>query len=132
MRTAVICKPRQAELRNIEAVEPGANELRVRLQGCGVCASNVPVWEGRAWFQYPLEAGAPGHEGWGIVDAIGAEVSGFQKGDRVALISHHAYAEYDITPAAQALHLPEQLSSVPFPAEALGCAMNIFARSGIE
>lgn len=32
--------------------EPG--QLRVRLEGCGICASNLPVWEGRPWFNYPL------------------------------------------------------------------------------
>jgi threonine dehydrogenase-like Zn-dependent dehydrogenase len=42
---------------------PGHDEVRVRLEGCGICASNLPVWEGRPWFEYPRAAGAPGHEG---------------------------------------------------------------------
>ena len=88
--------------------------------------------EGRPWFQYPLEAGAPGHEGWGIVDEVGAEVADFRAGERVALLSYHAYADYDLASAEQVLRLPKELDGTPFPAEPLGCAMNVFARSEIR
>jgi threonine dehydrogenase-like Zn-dependent dehydrogenase len=132
MRAAVIAKPFAAELRDKPIPQPGAGEIRVKLQGCGLCGSNIPVWEGRPWFDYPLPSGAPGHEGWGIVDAIGAGVDDFAIGDRVGLLSERAYAEYDVGPAAAALHLPQSLNSNPFPAEPLGCAMNVFRRSNIE
>jgi threonine dehydrogenase-like Zn-dependent dehydrogenase len=104
----------------------------VAVQGCGVCGSNVPVWEGRPWFRYPLEAGAPGHEGWGIVHEVASGVEGFRPGDRIAFLSGHAYADFDVTQAAQATLLPETLRSVPVPAEALGCAMNVYERSAIR
>src|SRR3981081_1116544 len=132
MRTAVISNPRHAEVRqaDVPALAPG--ELRIKLQGCGVCGSNAPVWEGRPWFQYPLEAGAPGHEGWGLVDEVPSDVREFARGDRVAFLSGHAYADYDVTPAAQATRLPQDLDGRPFPAEAIGCAMNAFERSGIR
>ena len=42
---------------------PGEGQVLVELEGCGVCGSNLPLWEGRPWFSYPLEPGAPGHEG---------------------------------------------------------------------
>jgi threonine dehydrogenase-like Zn-dependent dehydrogenase len=132
MRAAVIAKPFAAELRDKPIPQPGAVEIRVKLQGCGLCGSNIPVWEGRPWFDYPLPAGAPGHEGWGIVDAIGAGVDDFAIGDRVGLLSECAYAEYDVGPAAAALPLPQSLNSKPFPAEPLGCAMNVFRRSNIQ
>jgi threonine dehydrogenase-like Zn-dependent dehydrogenase len=112
--------------------EPGPGEVRVRLEGCGVCASNLPVWEGRPWFQYPIAAGAPGHEGWGRIDALGEGVQGFETGERVALISGHAYAEMDITSAEGLVKLPPELDDEPFPGEPLGCAMNIFERSGVR
>jgi D-arabinose 1-dehydrogenase-like Zn-dependent alcohol dehydrogenase len=35
----------------------------------------LPLWEGMPWFTYPLEPGAPGHEVWGTIDAIGSEVT---------------------------------------------------------
>jgi len=111
---------------------PEATEIRVRLEGCGVCASNLPVWDGRPWFRYPFAPGAPGHEGWGVVDAIGESVTDFRAGDRVALVSGRAYSGYDIAPASQAVRIPEQLSDGPLPAEPLGCAMNIFRRSDIQ
>jgi threonine dehydrogenase-like Zn-dependent dehydrogenase len=132
MRTAVISGPRKTELRQADVPHLAPGELLVRVQGCGVCGSNIPVWEGRPWFQYPLEGGAPGHEGWGIVHEIGRDVEGFQLGDRIAFLSGHAYADYDVTSATQAAHLPDALAGVPFPAEALGCAMNVFERSGIR
>lgn len=132
MRTAVISNPLRAELRDVSIPSPRAGEIRVRLQGCGVCGSNIPVWEGRPWFEYPLDAGAPGHEGWGIVDEVASDVTDFSVGDRVALLSYHAYADYDTAAATQALRLPKELDGTPFPAEPLGCAMNVFERSGIR
>lgn len=111
---------------------PGPREVRVRLEGCGVCGSNLPVWEGREWFNYPLDPGSPGHEGWGVIDALGAEVEKGRVGDRVALLSYHAFAEYDLAPDDAVVPLPAELDSVPCPGEPLGCAMNVFERSRIE
>lgn len=111
---------------------PDAGEVRVRLEGCGVCASNLPVWEGRPWFTYPLSPGAPGHEGWGIVDAVGQGVEDVTVGDRVTLLSYHAYAEYDVAPASGVVRLSEALAGRAFPGEPLACVMNIFRRSAIE
>ncbi|WP_232831115.1 MDR/zinc-dependent alcohol dehydrogenase-like family protein [Peristeroidobacter agariperforans] len=116
----------------VRVPEPGANEVRVMLEGCGICASNLPVWEGREWFKYPLEAGSPGHEGWGIVDAVGAGVEDLEAGQRVALMSGHAYAEYDIASRNCVVALPEELDDEPFPGEPFGCVMNIFERSDIH
>lgn len=132
MRASVLTAPRRTTIRLVERPEPGANEVRVRMEGCGVCASSLPLWEGRDWFAYPQSSGTPGHEGWGVIDAIGSEVSGLRIDDRVAALSYRAFAECDIAPADAVVPLPESLRDLPFPAEPLGCAMNIFARSGIE
>src|SRR5919112_1891650 len=78
MRAAVIAGPRQSELEHRIIPEPGPGEVRIRLEGCGVCGSSLPLWEGRPWFEYPVEAGSPGHEGWGVVDALGSNVLGVQ------------------------------------------------------
>ena len=102
------------------------------MEGCGVCGSNLPVWEGKPWFTYPLEPGAPGHEGWGIVDAVGADVSAFCPGNRVAMLSSHAFAEYDISEQSHSVLLPKEVDGLPFPAEPLSCAMNVFKRSEIQ
>ena len=130
-RAAMIAAPGKIELQEVDFRAPVAGEVRVRIEGCGLCASNVPVWEGKPWFRYPLEAGAPGHEAWGCVDARGEGVSDLVEGDRVALLSSHAFAAYDFVPAAQVIKLPRGLDDQPVPAEALGCAVNIFKRSAI-
>ncbi|RYY66573.1 MAG: L-iditol 2-dehydrogenase, partial [Comamonadaceae bacterium] len=104
----------------------------LRLEGSGVCASSLPLWEGREWFQYPQAAGAPGHEGWGRIAALGDGVSGLRVGDRVAALTYHAHAEYDLAAADAVVPLPAALDGVPMPGEPLGCAVNIFQRSGIE
>jgi threonine dehydrogenase-like Zn-dependent dehydrogenase len=132
MRTAVISAPQQVEIVERPVPEPRPHQIRVRLEGCGVCASNVPVWEGREWFEYPRPAGSPGHEGWGRVDAAGAEVAGLVPGDRVGILSEAAFAEFDVVDAACAVRLPPELDGVHFPAEPLACAVNVFDRSGIE
>jgi 2-desacetyl-2-hydroxyethyl bacteriochlorophyllide A dehydrogenase len=130
-RAAVISAAGQIEFRDIDLREPGAGEVRVRIEGSGVCASNLPLWEGKPWFTYPVEPGAPGHEAWGHIDATGAGVNDLAPGDRVALLSSHAFATYDFAPAAHVVRLPASLNTQPFPAEALGCAANIFKRSAI-
>jgi threonine dehydrogenase-like Zn-dependent dehydrogenase len=132
MRAAAIIAPGRVELADLQLPQPGSREVRVRLEGCGVCASNLPLWEGREWFTYPHPPGAPGHEGWGSIDAIGSEVEDFKPGDRVALLSYRAYAEYDTAVADAVVRLPESLNGQPFPGEALGCAFNVFRRCNIE
>lgn len=112
--------------------QPGPGEVRVRLEGCGVCASNLPVWAGRPWFEYPFTPGAPGHEGWGEVDAVGDGVEGWRPGERVTLLSGKAYAEYDVAPAEALVRLPDTLRGKPVPGEPMACAMNILRRSDIQ
>jgi threonine dehydrogenase-like Zn-dependent dehydrogenase len=132
MRAGVLAAP--GEVRLIEAAipRPGSGEVRVAIQGCGVCGSSLPVWEGRPWFGYPLDAGAPGHEGWGRVDAVGSKAAEPMLGTRVALLSYHAFAEYDLAPADAVVPLPPALDECDLPAEPLGCAMNVFRRSDLR
>jgi threonine dehydrogenase-like Zn-dependent dehydrogenase len=132
MRAAVIAEPRTVEIREVPIPKSGPAQMLVRVEGCGVCASNVPVWEGKPWFSYPLAPGQLGHEGWGRIVKKGAELTGFQVGGRVAFISNHAYAEYDIADATSAVLLPAELDQQPFPGEPLACALNIFHRSCID
>jgi len=132
MRAALITAPQRVEVVDAPTPDVGPGQVRVRLQGCGVCASNVPPWEGRPWFNYPLAPGQLGHEGWGLVDAVGPGVAAVREGDRVSILSNNAYAEYDVTTADKVVPLPTSLSDQPFPGEPLGCATNIFARSDVR
>lgn len=106
------------------------HEVRVRVAHCGVCASNVPPWEGRGWFSYPLDPGAPGHEAAGVIEEIGGEVEGWSAGERVAYIGERGFAEIEHVPARNLLRLPPGLDR-DFLAEPLACAMNIFRRSAV-
>ncbi|MFT8243120.1 MDR/zinc-dependent alcohol dehydrogenase-like family protein [Roseomonas sp. BN140053] len=132
MRAAVLSGPGQLRLEEVARPEPGPGQVRLRLEGCGVCASNLTPWAGPEWMQFPTQPGDLGHEGWGVVDAVGEGVEGLAPGDRVAALSFRSYAEYDLAEADAVVRLPDSLAGQPFPGEPLGCAMNIFRRSGIE
>jgi NADPH2:quinone reductase len=128
-RAAVIRDSGSVELVEVPLPEPKEGEVRLRLEGSGVCGSDLAVWAGRPWFEYPQPPGAPGHEGWGVVDAVGRGVSGLAEGDRVAGLTYRAYADYDVARAVDLVPLPA--AAGPFPGEALGCAVNVVRRSGI-
>jgi threonine dehydrogenase-like Zn-dependent dehydrogenase len=132
MQACVIAAPGRADLHRLELPEPGPGQVLLRLEGSGVCASSLPLWEGREWFDYPQPPGAPGHEGWGRIAALGPGVTGLKEGDRVAALTYRAHAEYDLAAADAVVPLPEMLGDAAVPGEPLGCACNIFKRSQIE
>src|SRR3954471_4910319 len=132
MRAAVLVGPGRVEVTTVDTPSPAAGQVRMRLEGCGVCASNLTPWAGPEWMEFPTEPGSLWHEGWGVVDAVGEAVRGLSVGDRVAALSYNSYAEYDVADAGAAIPLPRSMADSPFPGEPLGCAMNIFRRSEIE
>ncbi len=69
-----------------EVPAPGPKQVRIKVQACGICHSDVFVKEG-LWpgLQYPR---VPGHEVAGIIDELGAEVIGWKKGQRVGVGWH--------------------------------------------
>ncbi|MFL6034754.1 MAG: zinc-binding dehydrogenase [Gaiellaceae bacterium] len=123
MRAATLAAPGVARVHEAPVPEPGAGEVLVRIEGCGVCASSLPVWQGREWFEYPLEPGAPGHEAWGFE---------LESGRRVALLHEQGFREFAAVPRELVVPLPDALADAPFPGEALGCAMNIFSRADVH
>jgi len=124
--------PGSVELVEAAPADLRAGEVRVAVEGCGVCGSNLPVWEGRPWFDYPLPPGRPGHEAWGrVLEAAGAS-SPVAPGQRVALLAEDAFGEQVVVPAERAVPLPDELDGQPFPGEALGCAFNAARRSDFQ
>jgi len=87
MKAAQISKPGgDFEFVEREIPEPGPGQVRVKVQACGVCHSDVFVKEG-LWpgIQYPR---VPGHEVAGIIDEVGDGVSEWKKGQRVGVGWH--------------------------------------------
>lgn len=76
--------PEQLELRDVEIPAPGPHELLVKVDACGVCTWDLFIYSGgfRGFKDYPFYFG---HEGVGTVETVGAGVTRFQPGDRVAL-----------------------------------------------
>lgn len=132
MRAAVLAAPGRVVIERVPLPVPSATQVRFHVEGCGVCASNLTPWSGPTWMRYPTAPGELGHEAWGVVDAVGTDVRTIAPGDRVAALSYRAYAQVDIAEEDACLALPQTLAGEAFPAEPLGCAMNIFRRSHIE
>ena len=75
-------KDRTPALEDVHVKAPGAGEVRVRLHAAGLCHSDLSVIDGSIPYPAPVVLG---HEGAGIVDAIGPEVTGLKEGDPVVL-----------------------------------------------
>lgn len=132
MEAAVVTGPGKLRVERVPVPEPGSGEVRVKLSGCGVCASNLEPWAGPDWMEFPTRPGGLGHEGWGRVDAIGSGVRGLAVGDPVTALFYNSYAQYDVGLADSVVRIPPALADRPFPGEPLGCAMNVFRRSDIR
>jgi D-arabinose 1-dehydrogenase-like Zn-dependent alcohol dehydrogenase len=87
MKVALVPKPgADFEIVEREIPNPGAGHVRIRVQACGICYSDILVKEGH-WpgIQYPR---APGHEVAGVIDEVGSGVTGWKKGQRVGVGWH--------------------------------------------
>jgi len=140
MKAAQIGKPNGPfELVEREIPTPGPHWIRIKVEACGVCHSDMFV-KGGAFPGMTLPR-IPGHEIAGRIDAVGAEVTAWKVGDRVGVgwhgghcfecdacrrglflncvnakitgISHDGgYAEYAVVPAESAARIPDKLSAV--------------------
>jgi threonine dehydrogenase-like Zn-dependent dehydrogenase len=121
MRAATLVAPGRVSVAPVPAprVPTPEGHVLVRVEGCGVCGSSLPLWEGRPWFSYPLEPGAPGHEAWGETE----------DGRRVAFLTGNGFAEWAAVDESTLVELP---FDGPFPGEALACAVNVVRRARIE
>src|SRR5262245_29107397 len=142
-----------------EIPEPAAGHVRIRVQACGVCHSDVITKDGVfPWISYPR---VPGHEVAGVIDKLGPGVAEWKKGDRVGVGWHGGqdgtcpacrrgdfvncadvkicgisydggYAEYMVAPVEALARMPDSLD--PAEAAPLMCAgittFNSLRRSG--
>ena len=63
-------------------LDPGPNQVRIRVEACGVCHSDSATVEGLFPINWPL---VPGHEVVGRIDAVGSGVQGWKLGQRVGV-----------------------------------------------
>ncbi len=80
MRATVFNAPGNVTVEERPRPEPGAGELRLRVGAASLCASDVRVYRGE---KHAMAGVIPGHEIAGVIDALGAGVSGLAEGDRV-------------------------------------------------
>jgi threonine dehydrogenase-like Zn-dependent dehydrogenase len=119
MTAMTVAAPRDARAIPLASPDPADGQVVVTVEGCGVCGSSLPVWEGRPWFEYPLDPGAPGHEAWGRLG----------DGTRVAFLTQQGYAEEALVDESTLVAIPDD--GKPFPGEALACAVNVVRRARI-
>jgi L-iditol 2-dehydrogenase len=126
VRVAVLTAPRRLDLVEEPVREPGRGELLLRVASCGVCASELDMWEGRSEVAYPR---FPGHEVSGTVERVGADVTAFGPGDAVAAwVTERGFAEYAVVRADYCF----PAGDVPLDlalAEPLACAVNAVERA---
>jgi D-arabinose 1-dehydrogenase-like Zn-dependent alcohol dehydrogenase len=149
MRVVQVSRPNgPLELVERPVPEPGTGAVRVKVEACGICHSDSFTKEG-TWpgLTYPR---VPGHEIAGVVDAVGAGVTGWSRGQRAGIGWHGGhcghcdtcrrgdfvlcqtspqvpgisydggYADYVVAPATALVRMPEELS--PVEAGPLMCA----------
>jgi L-iditol 2-dehydrogenase len=99
----------------------GADEVRLRVSQCGVCASEVDVWTGTAPDELPA---AIGHEVAGIVEETGRGVTTLAVGDHVAAwVEGGGFAEQVVVGERFCAPVRADLT-FPAVAEPLGCIVN--------
>jgi NADPH:quinone reductase len=89
---------------------PGPGQLRVRVRAAGVGSTDLIMLTG-SYLYAPKIPFVPGYEVAGVVDAIGAGVTGFEVGERVAALTvYGSFAELLIREAEHFLPIPEGVS----------------------
>ena len=129
MRQAVLTGPRQFAIEELPVPEIGPDEVLLRVAACGVCASELDIYQGAAGHaSYPWR---PGHEVSGVVERAGERVAALAPGDPVAVfVPTDGYGEYVAVPAAHCFpagDVPLELAL----GEPLACAVNAVELAGI-
>ncbi len=97
--------PDVMQLADLPVPQPGPTDALVKTEAIGVNFIDVYHRTGLYKLELPM---TPGMEAAGVVEAVGAEVSGLKPGDRVAYaMALGAYAEYQVVPAGKVVHVPE-------------------------
>ncbi|MCL2163039.1 MAG: alcohol dehydrogenase catalytic domain-containing protein [Oscillospiraceae bacterium] len=84
VKMAFLSKPFDLKIQDVELGMPKGKQVLIKLKACGICGSDVEIYEGKsAEGRYDIAPFTPGHEWAGEITAIGEDVSEFQVGDLV-------------------------------------------------
>ena len=101
--------PEVMEYVDVEVGDPGPGEVRIRHAACGL--NFIDVYFRTGLYPQPLPGGL-GQEAAGTIEAVGAGVTDFKEGDRVAYAGrpNGAYSEARVMPADILVKLPDSIS----------------------
>ena len=100
---------RELEIEDVPVPDVGPGQVRIAVHCAGMSFATSLVTEGRYQRKPPLPF-SPGTEVAGVIDAVGADVTGFAPGDRVcAGIDWGGHAEFAVTGATTVYRIPDEL-----------------------
>jgi len=108
LKAAVLYKPGDIQVQEVEIPEPGAGEVLIRIQACGVCGTDHSLFVGGFPATYPVIIG---HEFSGVIAAVGTGVKTLQPSDRVTVDPNRACRRCEYCRMGSE-HLCENLSSM--------------------
>ena len=85
MKAAVFYKKHDIKIEEIKKPEPGAGEVLIKVMACGICGTDVHIFEGDEGAAATPAGTVLGHEFSGIIEKTGAGVTAFKEGDRVTV-----------------------------------------------
>jgi L-iditol 2-dehydrogenase len=88
MRAAVLFGPRDIRVVDRRVPRPGTDEVLVKVAMCGMCGTDLKIFDGHFPHTPPFGDYTPGHEWTGTVAAVGERVDEFAPGDRVCIEAH--------------------------------------------
>ena len=134
MQAARLVEPRRFEIASVPVPEPGRSDVLIRVAACGVCMSDFYPWNGLGKRSYPFVCGAPGHEVYGTIAAVGREVQGLGPGMRVTAITFpgRGFAEYAVSASDFTAPLEDAHGAGVVLGEPLACAINAMRRSTVR
>jgi 2-desacetyl-2-hydroxyethyl bacteriochlorophyllide A dehydrogenase len=154
---------KKVEIRQVEIPTPGQGEVLVQLKASAICRSDMSLYYGTSVFEgTKTGCTVPGHEPAGVITEVGAGVSTYKAGDRVAVYlavgcgecphcksgykmfckefkcigfdSHGGDADYMVVPAENCMRLPDSMSFVTaaVSTDAVGTLFHAQKRLGIS
>ncbi|MCG5215790.1 zinc-dependent alcohol dehydrogenase family protein [Streptosporangium sp. KLBMP 9127] len=110
--------PEVMRLEDLEPGEPGPGEVRIRVDAIGVNRAEALFRSGQYIESVKQLPARLGSEAAGVIEAVGPEVTGFEKGQAISVVPNFSqndygvYAEQSIVPATALLHRPDNVDAV--------------------